>query len=377
MNPEHKRRFRLVLLIIFIFAAIAIVAVDRLGLFSGESEAIAFVPAHDVSFGGQGDVFVTQDGFFVLMRDSMRFFDELGREVFRHAITMNHASLIGRGGFAAIAEQNGQSLLVFGQNGHLYTVHKSAPIISFTVNPQGLSAIITFDGASHAIYVYSPHGLLLPVDTGHTGPMFFPVAMDISADSRYLAISYLDISDAQINSVVQFISLEPYNGGVFAMDAANHGQFVGLVRFMENNRLLTISDRQISLISPHERVQLLWEIEINNHITAAEFGSDWLALAFGDELLNHIGRPANTITIYNMSGQEIFSYQSARATTSLSSMDNTLIAGSNNHFFALSPAGNTLWQHSAPSNIAHLHFLSNTDTIIAISPTNAAILRHD
>ena len=370
MKP--KTRNKLIFLAIAAIAAFIIIIVDTQGLFSLEPSVFVFAADREVSFGGRGAVFVADNGFFVSTNESVRFFDNRGREIFRHGITMIHPALIGRGNYAAVAEQGGQALVILNQHSHLYTIRTQAPIVSFAVSHQGLAAVIAFDGINYAISVYSPQGLIHSADTGHFSSTFIPAAIDISNDGRFLAISYLDIGDAQMNSVVQFISLD--DGGVFAMTAANHERFIGVIRFMDDNRLLTISDRCISLINPYSRAEVLWEIELNNRIASAEFGGNWFAIAYADELLNHSGRPANTIVVYNLHRQEIFTYSSPRSITSLSSKNGSLILGANHHFTALSPSGDTIWQHIAPNNVTALHFLDDADTALAVSPTNAVIL---
>ncbi|MCL2171512.1 MAG: DUF5711 family protein [Defluviitaleaceae bacterium] len=373
-----------IILGILIIAALAIIVTDALGLGDGNADPAAFVSLREISIPGGGglDVHVSDGGFFMATHENISFTDMDGIEIFRQTVNMSHPILIGRGNFAALTEAGGQSLQVFGEGGHLYTIRAEAPISAISLNPQGMSALLKNDGASYTIHVYSAAGLQSRIGGEISNPNMIPVALDISASGQYLAISYLDINEAQMSGVVKFIALDARLErieSVFAMTAKSPNQLIGHVRFFGDNRLLAVSNQRIFLIDPHNRAEVLWEIPLNNRLSAIAHGGGWFAVALGEEILDaeNPGRAANTVVAVNLNGQEIFTNQADSPVTHLTISDRAMIIGRNNHFTALESGGAILWQHSGLTNINRMEFFGNDNRALAISPTGVATLSRE
>ena len=207
--------------------------------------------------------------------------------------------------------------------------------------------------------------------------MRFPVAAEVSEDSRYLAIAFLNTDGRQVDTSLEFWSLDTQEArfgtdGVFAgkdRDAA----FISM-RFMANNQLLLITDRQINLYGVGgNAVQDVWEVPLNNRMSRLAFyGNNRFAFVSGGPI-SPDGRdadPVGTVNIFDLNGQTGRFYLGRNA-THLSMGHSAVIVGADRYFHAVSARGTSLWYHRVVHDVQDIIFLDNTDTVL-IAGTNRA-----
>jgi len=328
--------------------------------------------SHEAGSGPQ--IHATSNGFFLATRDSIRFHNADGTEIFRHVHNAANPVLFGRGDYAAIVEHNGRAINVYNTEGRLYTIPTDMPIASFSLSVQGFAVIIMQSGSAHYIEFYNNLGVLFYYGR-HVEENIVPMLADISHDGRFMAISYLDINDAAMNSFIRFISFDRGGAdGIFAESLHNPDQIIGEMRFMENGNLIVISDRRIFAVNSAD-ASTIWEFPVNNRISRVAFSDNWFAVAYGSGLLNRNGYAPGTVIGYNAFGTRLFAYAAPGVADSLASCGNNLIVGMGGHFTALSQAGQTLWQLTLPNNVLSLSMLGNTNTVAAFTPTQTTIMR--
>ncbi|MCL2397739.1 MAG: DUF5711 family protein [Defluviitaleaceae bacterium] len=338
---------------------------------------IASIP-HEV--GSNPQIHATATGLFLATRDSVRFHNADGTEIFRASHNMQNPMLFGRGDFAAIAEDGGRSINVYSAAGLMYHIATEHPLTSFSLSPTGFSAIITYRGGAYGMYVYGPTGARRREGI-HTDANVVPMLGDISHDGSMWAISYLDINDAQMNSFVNFISVDrmghlvyDYLDDIFAASLDNPDQIIAAMRFMDNGTLVAISDTLIFAIDPTTGATI-WESPVNNRISRVFFGDNWLAVAYGEPILNRSGLPTGAVVAYSTAGARLFSHQIDSTATSLVGRGNNIVVGAGGHFTAISRNGQVLWEHTMPNNFTNMSILGSIDQAVASSPTETRVLR--
>jgi len=209
-----------------------------------------------------------------------------------------------------------------------------------------------------------------------------PMLTAICADSRVLAISYLDINDARINSFVNFAYIDRvftsaqaledgHMDNIFAAHRDNPDQIIGAMSFMDNGHLVAMSDTRIYGIDPASGTA--WEMPLNNMINRHYFGSDWFVVAYGENLLNRVGYAAGTVAAYDAMGRRLFEFAAAGIIDSLVISGNNVVVGVDGHFTALSRNGQVLWQHTQPGSV-DLAAIGGTDRIAAAAQAQTLVL---
>ena len=385
-RPRKKRKisFRRLGGLLLVLAAAGLIISEA----TGTTQALAdllnppmhFVEAgyitHEV--GAVARIHAADGGFFLATRDAMRFFNADGAEIFRHGHGMGNATLFGRGGFAALLEHGGRLFHVYNAQGRLYSITTDAPIVRFALGVQGFS-VVMMDGGNGIYYIeiYDNFGTMtyygLSVDEN-----ILPMLMDISHDGRVLAISYLDINDAEMNSFISFVSIDGSHIGadyIFAENRHNPGQIIGAMRFLADGSLAVVSDTRIFVLN--RAAATLWEKELGNRFTHVEFADNWFAVAYGDGMLNRAGLTPGTVIVYNAFGTELFAHNvPGGVVRHMQAIGGNLVVGcGNGHFTAFSGTGQVLWELTIPSNVQAIGMMGNPNNVVSLSPTQTNIFR--
>ena len=330
--------------------------------------------------GSNPQVHGASSGFFLATRDSVRFHNNDGTETFRAGHNMLNPVLFGRGDFAAILEEAGRIVNVYNTAGLLYSISADHPITSFSLSSSGFSVLIMYRGNGYNIHVYNNSGRL-SFHGPHVDENVIPMLTDISHDGRILAISYLDINDAQMNSFINFFFTDisdylahDYDFGLHAASRENLNQIIGSIGFLENGTLVAVSDTRIFGVNSANGTTT-WEIPVNNRISRVDFGGNWFAVSYGEGLLNRLGHAPGTVVGYNTSGSELFSFQATGIADSLNIRGSNAIIGSDGHFTAISRSGQILWEHSLPNVVNNMIILNSTDQVAITSPAETRVLR--
>lgn len=385
-KDKEKKHFKKIFAFC-LFAALAVLIVSEAtgntrsiqNLFNPEMQFVEHTAiGHDAAAGPS--IFATESGFFIATRDSVRFYNSDGIEIFRSSHSINNPVLFGQGNYAAILEQNGRFANVYNTSGLMYTISASGPITGFTLGPGGLAGVIAYRGGSYFIQIYNSAGRVFREGT-HAYANVVPMLMDISHDGRVLAISYLDINDAVMNSFVNLIFIEQsdylaheYTDGIFAGNRQNPEQIIGAISFMEDGNIVAVSDTRIFGISGTTGMTI-WEFPVNNRMSQVDFGNNWFVVAYGSPMLNQPGVPLGTVHAYSAAGGRLFAFNADAYVDSVEIRGGNVVIGSGGTFSALARNGSLLWELELPNNIRSVSITSSPDQVVSFSATEARVLR--
>ena len=378
-----KARIR-VLLFLFVLALALILAVAfGITYIFGLRATWEFSIAHNFNTLPQSLVHTTEGGAFIADHNSTSFVNVNGQAAFQHIHNIYNPVLIGRGAYAAVIESRGQVAHVYNAGGRVYTVNTPSPIRAFALSYTGYLGIIMHSNNGYDIQIHSAVGM--PFYGRHVDQFISPVALDISKDGRYIAISYVDINDARMNSLIKFIFFDSaaFNiqalqedgqvDGIFASHADNPNQIMGYLRFVTSNRLMAISDSRIALIDPHNNAQILWEIELNNRISRIVKEDGWFAVAYGEQLINRSGYSHDTVVVYNMQGNVMMRHSSVAVEAISAFGDLLMISGGGRSYIYNVQNGEEL---AALSSVGDMRLINNRATLELLS-IEARILNRD
>jgi hypothetical protein len=323
--------------------------------------------------------------FFFCTKDSVAYIDSKGRKIWEEIVSLSSPVSKHSGGYLALADPKGRIAHVFNEGGKLYEASLENPILSFSVNGQGYLTVI---GQSQSRYLIELYG-------GASGERLwyysfsrenvFPVSADASSDGKMVAISFLDINvSAQhdMSSTITFLytsaaDARKYTDGAFAgADAPD--QIVASVIFMEGDKLLAISDTEVSCYAPSgSSAKKVWSFALGNSLDRfCVYGGKSFALAFGDPILNSPdAKDAGYVAFYSMNGKKTGEYAFGGIADSLSMSWGSAIIGSGRTFHAVSSRGRLLWKHTALQDISQAIFLQSTNTFLAAQSGGAVVVQ--
>ncbi|MCL2574612.1 MAG: DUF5711 family protein [Defluviitaleaceae bacterium] len=384
-QPKKKSRisFTKLAALLLATAALVLVLAEVLGITSN-LETFFNPPMHFVEtayitheVGAAAQIATSHSGFFLMTRDAVRFHNTDGTEIFRHGHTITNPITFSRGSHVAIMAQGGRVFHVYNTQNWMYSIATDNPIVRFALSAQGLVAVMTDRGNKvFDLAVHNDAGVVIHEGVV-AGGNITPIAMDISPDGRVLAISYLDINDAQMNSFVSFFSLDGSHVGAedaFAQSTQNPNQIIGHIRFLENGRLVAVSDTRVFILNA--TADTIWETELTNRFTHLAFSGNWFAIAYGDIMLNRDGYAPGTVVGYDADGVRVFQHTvDGGAVHNLQAMGDYIVIGGSGHFAGLSRRGDVVWEHTIGGNIGGVGLMGGANELVVTTPTQTSILR--
>ncbi len=311
-------------------------------------------------------------GYFYATKDGIKYMDIFGNEQVNAMYSLREPQIKGEGNIAAVCERNGKSIYVYSNAGLLYEGQSDYPIISFSINRDGFSSIITKRTNGYGVKVFNSRGGVqsegVLEDTN-----VFPITSDISKDNKALAIAALDINNMTQNSVIMFIYINQSDtldikDGIVGSNAENIDQLIGQVRFMKDNKVLSVSDKAIKCIDLSANCATMWEMPLKNKITAISFTDvSKFAVAYGEATGSGDGEKPGTVKMFDLQLNLLGSYDLShgKRVTSLNYAYETLVIGAGRNFIAVNKAGDAIWEFDATTDVSQFLLVDNNKTVLA------------
>ena len=259
--------------------------------------------------------------------------------------------LSGAGTYIAVWQAGDTAASVFGSSGYIFTVNVGRPILNFTVNCRGYSAMVVEYDDIYYIYVLDPDGREL-FHTVISDSNIFPLGAALG--ENILAISLMDTNNPNITGHVLFFDI--YRG---AIGAVNMGYgIISTVKFVDD-LLFVVLPTKLMVID--EGLNIAWEKY--GDIQDAFFDSSVIAL------LTYSG-----ISFLDHSGYLLGYYDLQNSVSYFGGALGHVIIGSGRQFTALDAHGTPIWEFISIPEPLELHFLDSTQRILLKTPIEGQIL---
>ncbi len=324
---------------------------------------------------------LTNGSFYFCTKDGVQFIDEKGQSKWGDVFTMAAPVLIGEGDYAAAAEPKGGTVHVYGPSGKLYAIDAKGLILNFNINKNGYASITVKIDQYYATQVFNDKGALL-LTFKHEEANIFPMCADISNDNRIAAVGLLDISGIKMMTHVMtaFLNKEEFGNyidGIFGSVPIENEMATRLL-FFKDNALMAFGDASITTIAlnAENAAQSVSAQTLTNEVQFIEaFGDNGFVAAFGGAMTGLESAGDGHLIFYNANAEPLGDYTIGKKITSLNCTGQTAIVGANRTFYAFNAKGKLLWQYNATQDLKALLPLSGSDTVLAVSATEAAVMK--
>lgn len=203
----------------------------------------------------------------------------------------------------AVADSEGNSILVFTEEGLKGEIETTLPIEKMSVSNQGIVSAILKNESSPKIVSYDATGNILvehQVTVSSTG---YPLAMDMSGDGTVLAVSYLSTKEGAMKSKVAF-----YNFGETGKDKTDHqvgleeydGEIIPEVYFMDDTTSVAVSDSSFIIYEGQDTPKKKQEVQLNQEIKSVFHTDEYI----GFVLLNK-NKSGYEARLYDKAGKQV------------------------------------------------------------------------
>ena len=322
VHKAHRRVVRKRLIILAVLAALAAIAAlvlsryERYHTFTDyqtvwERDLVA--EAQEAAAQGEGSFCGYRDfgdGVLKYTKDGAAYLDAKGKVVWVQSYEMRSPVVSVNGDFAAIGDQQGNSIYICDQNGTQGQATTLLPILRVTVSAKGVVAALQEDSKASYIYLYKRDGspLDIMVKSLLSGDGY-PVDLSLSPNGTQLITSYMYLDQGMIKCKIVFYNFglgknDPNRvvGIFFPKDLGD--AMAGRVRFLDESHSVIFADKGIQFFSTRVETspELVSQIPIEENIRSISYAQDKVGIVTD----NVEGGDPYRLRIYDREGSPVF-----------------------------------------------------------------------
>lgn len=205
------------------------------------------------------------------------------------------------GEYVAIGDYKGNRIFVMNSSGLQGEIELRMSILSFRVAANGNMAI-TLDGGNVTwIHLYDKNGVLIAESSATMSNNGYPLAVDISDDSKLLSVSYLNVDSSSQKSSVAFYNF----GGVGQSKIDNYvsgfdyvNTIVPYVRFLNESTCLAVGNDRMTIFKGKEIPVVSFQMNMEDELQGVFNSDKYVGLVFREGTENAKYR----IDVYDTNG---------------------------------------------------------------------------
>ncbi len=259
---------------------------------------------------------------------------------------------------------NGKKVNIFKKDKLINTIEAGRSIISAKINKQGYTAVASEEsGYKGMVNVYNGKNKLLY--TWHSGEGYI-TDIDISSNGRYLAIAQLMSDKESAYTRILFIDIRR---GETINTPIRDDAFVSYLKFTENDTLIAISDKDFSGYSKKGK----------ERFNTSLAGKNPSLFAVDDKFMGFLctdGRGNSLVEIYKTkNGRQSGSYTANGQVRCFDILDNVIVLGEKKNVMRITPRGKCKRTVTLPHDVKSIGIFDDKSSVLAVSGTDANILR--
>lgn len=237
-------------------------------------------------------------------KDGVSYLNRKNEEQWIHPAQFKNPIVRVRGEAFAVADNGGNTILVFTEQGLKGEIETTLPIEDLTVSNQGIVSVILRDGSSPKIFSYDAAGNILVEQKTTMGNTGYPVSLALSEDGKTLAVSYLYVTGSSLQSRIVY-----YNFGEKGQEKTDNivareqydGQIMAKVFYMGNDCSVAVGDQSFVIFKGKDTPKEYKEVPISQEIKKVFHSKDYI----GFILLND-QKSGYEAALYDKKGSLIF-----------------------------------------------------------------------
>lgn len=252
------------------------------------------------------------DNMIKYSKDGAFYIDARGKDVWIQSYQMRAPIIAVNGDYAAIADQQGNSIQIFNKDGIIGTATTEMPIMKIAISAKGLVAAVLQSSTASHIYYYTKEGtrLGLEITCYLNGEIGHPLDISLSPDGSLLMGSYIYLKGGELKNRVAFYNFSEVGKNVSnRMVGGFHEMYdssmIPKVCYLDETYSVAFADNSISFYSSLDVMspELLKQVPIEEEIKSIFYRDRYAGVI----VKSASGESDYRLELYSREGNLIFS----------------------------------------------------------------------
>ncbi|MBQ5952177.1 MAG: hypothetical protein IJL66_08525 [Lachnospiraceae bacterium] len=373
LRAHRLRKWIIILVLLAIVAAAGVYLYNRHKnrVFS-ESEVLEEVDVPGVS----GASFVQYlSGALKVTGDGVSYLGDKGQTVWSTAYSMKDPMASVAGPYAAVADRMGRDLVICSEKGIFGQARTTLPITRISVSQNGIAAVVMEDAKASYVEIYASDGSRLDIEIkALLTQSGYPMDVAISPNGQILAVAYVYFDQGLMKNQVVFYNFDEegkeYVDRVVGGFKEYEEVMIGDVVFLSNQAAVVFATDRVDFynLRRSNEPSLRASVPIGQEISGVAYGHSRVAV-----LTKNAGTPG-LVTVYNTSGDEVFTYEPTYTPEKMELTDRGLILYGGQHLTVLRENGKVRYNGTLSGGSAHI-VQTAEDTYLQISEVGLRRIR--
>ncbi len=220
-------------------------------------------------------------------KDGATYIDSRGKKVWTQPYEMKSPIAAVNGDYIAIADQQGNSIVICDRTGCQGTATTLLPIIKASISAQGVVVAILEDSKSNYLYWFRKDGAPLDISVkARLAGDGYPLDVSVSPSGEQVLCSYVYMNNGMLGSKVIFYDFSEIGKNVSAkrivggFEEPFAGALVPRVRFLTDTYSFACSDKGLTFFSSKNLAspEILAQVEIEGEINTLFYSENFVGI---------------------------------------------------------------------------------------------------
>ncbi|MCI5597234.1 MAG: DUF5711 family protein [Lachnospiraceae bacterium] len=248
-----------------------------------------------------------QDGYLKYSQDGISCLTQAEKVLWTEAYNMSNPAISVEGEYAAVADLEGNEVLLFDEGGKVGEYSMPYPVKKVQVASQGVFCVVLEEGTDNYIRLYNKEGSLLADIKSKLESNGYPLAVAISSDGKKMVASYYCVDGIDSKNVLSFYNFgeggKGQSGNLVGTYQFDH-TFIPKIEFMDDRTVCAVGDDQTIFYQMKDKPKKVKTLSFNKEIKSVFSNHQYIGYIFEND---SEGVEAGTeqpyqMMIYNKSG---------------------------------------------------------------------------
>lgn len=357
MEQTKKEKGSLAKIVLAVVAILLLAALIAAQYFMRTFSTYRIVRETEIAYEGESKTEKLNNCMLIYNKDGVRCMTEKGAVAWDISYQIQNPCVAVDGGTAAFAGYGDHTVYVVNESGMLGEIDTNLPIRNLCVSDAGYVGTVLDDNDVYWIYVYSAKGEEMARLRTTMAQSGYPLSIDLSSNGKLLAVSYLYLDAATVETNVAFYNLgevgQNYEGQY--MSGYIYEEIIPHICYMNNTTAVGISNDRLIFYEGSEKPVAVKDIFFTDTVQAVFWGNENVILVYNGT--SQEGR--YRMQVYDLSGELILEQGFDLDYSDILSQDNVITVYNSSEILVMTTDGKERFSGSLGDNIRSMEAASS------------------